>query len=70
MFFCEHLFDLPFIETLSLPVSIDTVWRVLQQAGYHRKKKSLHASERERPRCGAEENHLYKGHCYLNENRI
>ena len=42
---------LEIIETLNLPVSIDTVWRFLQQAGYRRKKKSLHASEQERPRC-------------------
>ena len=33
------------IETLNLPVGIDTVWRFLQKAGYRRKKKSLHASE-------------------------
>ena len=39
------------IETLNLPVSIDTVWRFLQKQGYRRKKKSLHASEQERPRC-------------------
>ena len=36
---------LEIIETLNLPVSIDTVWRFLQKAGYRRKKKSLHASE-------------------------
>ena len=41
---------LEIIETLDLPVSIDTVWRFLQKAGYRRKKKSLHASEQERPR--------------------
>ena len=40
---------LEIIETLNLPVSIDTVWRFLQQAGYRRKKKSLHASEQEHP---------------------
>ena len=39
---------LEIIETLNLPVSIDTVWRFLQQARYRRKKKSLHASEQER----------------------
>ena len=44
---------LEIIETLDLPVSIDTVWRFLQKAGYRRKKKSLHASEQERSRCGA-----------------
>ena len=46
---------LEIIEALNLPVSIDTVWRFLQKAGYRRKKKSLHASEQEHPRCGAEE---------------
>ena len=40
---------LEIIETLDLSVSIDTVWRFLQKAGYRRKKKSLHASEQERP---------------------
>lgn len=50
--------DIDNIKTLNLPVSIDTVWRFLQQAGYRRKKKSLHASEQERPRCGAEEKRL------------
>ena len=40
---------LEIIETLDLPVSIDAVWRFLQKAGYHRKKKSLHTSEQERP---------------------
>ena len=44
---------LEIIETLNLPVSIDTVWRFLQKAGYRRKKKSLHANEQERPRCGS-----------------
>ena len=41
---------LEIIETLNLSVSIDTVWRFLQKQGYRRKKKSLHASEQERPR--------------------
>lgn len=40
--------SLEIIETLDLPVSIDTVWRFLQKAGYRRKKKSLHASEQKR----------------------
>ena len=39
---------------MDLPVSIDTVWRFLQKTGYRRKKKSLHASEQERPRCDRE----------------
>ena len=41
---------LEIIETLDLPVSIDTVWRFLQQAVYRRKKKSLHSNEQDRPR--------------------
>ena len=41
---------LEIIETLKLPVSIDTVWRFLQQAGYRRKKKSLHSNEQDCPR--------------------
>ena len=45
---------LEIIETLNLSVSIDTVWRFLQKQGYRRKKKSLHASEQERPRCSIE----------------
>ena len=35
-----------------------TRWRFHQKAGYRRKKKSLHASEQERSRCGAEERAL------------
>lgn len=49
---------LEIIETLNLPVSIDTVWRFLQKQGYRRKKKSLHASEQERSRCGAQEKRM------------
>ena len=56
---------LEIIGTLKLPVSIDTVWRFLQQAGYHRKKKSLHASEQERPRCGAEEKRLERPYIWI-----
>ena len=56
---------LEIIETLNLPVSIDTVWRFLQQAGYRRKKKSLHASEQERPRCGAEEKRLERPYIWI-----
>ena len=56
---------LEIIETLDLPVSIDTVWRFLQKAGYRRKKKSLHASEQERPRCGAEEKRLERPYIWI-----
>lgn len=43
---------------LNLPASIDTVWRFLQKQGCRRKKKSLHAAEQERPRCGEEAERL------------
>ena len=56
---------LEIIETLDLPVSIDTVWRFLQRVGYHRKKKSLHASEQDRPRCGAEEKRLERSYVWI-----
>ena len=56
---------LEIIETLDLPVSIDTVWRFLQKAGYRRKKKSFHASEHERPRCGAEEKRLERPYIWI-----
>ena len=56
---------LEIIETLNLPVSIDTVWRFLQQAGYRREKKSLHASEQERPRCDREEEKLERPYIWV-----
>lgn len=56
---------LEIIETLNLPVSIDTVRRFLQKAGYRRKKKSLNASEQERPRCGAEEKRLERPYIWV-----
>ena len=39
------------VETLELPVGIETVRRAIQAMGYRRKKKMIHASEQERPRC-------------------
>ena len=56
---------LEIIETLNLPVSIDTVWRFLQKQGYRRKKKSLHASEQERPRCGSEEKRVERRYLWV-----
>ena len=56
---------LEIIETLNLSVSIDTVWRFLQKAGYRRKKKSLHASEQDRPRCGREEEKLERPYIWV-----
>ena len=46
---------LEIIETLHLLVSIDTVWRFVREQGYSHKKKSLCASEQERPQCSGEE---------------
>lgn len=56
---------LEIIEKLNLPVSIDTVWRFLQKEGYRRKKKSLHASEQERPRCGKEAERLERPYIWV-----
>lgn len=56
---------LEIIEKLNLPVSIDTVWRFLQKKGYRRKKKSLHASEQERPRCGEETERLERPYIWI-----
>lgn len=39
------------IETLGLVVSNPTVRRAVIKLGYTRKKKMIHASEQERPRC-------------------
>ena len=46
------------IETLHLTVSNETVRKTVRKLGYRRKKKSLHASERERSRCGTEKERL------------
>ena len=43
------------VEKLELPVGIETVRRAIQAMGYRRKKKMIHASERERPRCEGQE---------------
>ena len=43
------------VEKLNLPVGIETVRRRLQAMGYRRKKKMIHASEQERPRCAGKE---------------
>ena len=56
---------LEIIETLNLSVSIDTVWRFLQKQGYRRKKKSLHASEQERPRCGEQEKSMERHYIWV-----
>ena len=43
------------VDTLHLAVSIETVRKALLKLGYRRKKKALHASEQERPRCDGKE---------------
>ncbi len=45
------------VEKLTLPVGIETVRRRIQAMGYRRKKKMIHASEQQRPRCAPGENH-------------
>ena len=43
------------VEKLNLPVGIESVrWRI-QAMEYRRKKKMIHASEQERPRCAGQE---------------
>jgi len=42
------------VEKLDLPVGIETVRRAIQVMGYRRKKKMIHASEQERPRCAGQ----------------
>ena len=39
------------IDTLQLKACNETVRKAVLKLGYRRKKKSLHASEQERPRC-------------------
>lgn len=46
------------VEKLDLPVGIETVRRRLQAMGYRRKKKMIHASEQERPRCAGKERRM------------
>ena len=46
------------IEKLNLPVGIETVRRAIQAMGYRRKKKMIHASEQERPRCAGEKRRM------------
>ncbi len=46
------------VEKLNLPAEIETVRRRLQAMGYRRKKKMIHASEQERPRCAGKERRM------------
>ncbi len=50
------------IETLNLHVSDETVRKAVLKLGFVYKKKSLHASERERPRCKEEKGRLGQDH--------
>ena len=45
-------------ETLNLPVCEETVRKAVLKLGYVYKKKSLHASEQERPRCTGTESEM------------
>ena len=42
------------VEKLELPVGIETVRHALVAMGYRCKKKMIHASEQERPRCAGQ----------------
>ena len=53
------------IKTLHLTVSNETVRKTVRQLGYRRKKKSLHANEQERPRCGREEEKLERPYIWV-----
>ena len=53
------------LETLHLTVSNETVQKTVRQLGYRRKKKSLHASEQERPPCGVEEKRLERPYVWI-----
>lgn len=46
------------VEKLDLPVGIETVRRRIYAMGYRRKKKMIHASEQERPRCAGQERNM------------
>ncbi len=43
------------VERLGLKAGVETVRRAIQAMGYRRKKKMIHASEQERPRCTGQE---------------
>ena len=53
------------IETLRLTVSNETVRKTVRKLGYCRKKKSLHASEQERPRRGRKEEKLERPYIWV-----
>ena len=47
-------------DKLNLPVKDEEVRRIVRAMGFRRKKKSLHAIERGRPRCAGEEEAVEK----------
>lgn len=51
------------IEELHLPASKETVRRVLCKMGYTFKKKSMHATEKERPRCAGQKRGMERRYC-------
>lgn len=54
----EHQTDITLaelVEQLELKAGIETVRRAIQEMGYRRKKKMIHASKQERPRCAGQE---------------
>ncbi len=51
------------IEQLDLKAGIETVRRAVQAMGYRRKKKMIHASEQERPRCAGQERTMAWVYC-------
>ena len=53
------------IDTLQLKVSDETVRKAVLKLGYVYKKKSLHASEQERPRCEGETQKLGKEYVWV-----
>ena len=53
------------VEQLHLAVSDEIVRRVLIQAGYTYKKKSLHAKEQERPRFAEQKEVLERRYCWI-----
>lgn len=50
-------------ETLNLTVCEETIRKAVLKLGYVYKKKSLHASEQERPRCTGTESELERTSC-------
>ena len=52
------------VDTLQLKTCIETVRKALIKLGYSYKKKSLYASEQERPRCTGETSHMERNYIW------